>query len=53
MLMRLIQLYILGIVVMFLYLLLGPELSFEQAWKPALLWPKTLVEMIQASDSTP
>jgi hypothetical protein len=34
-------------------LLLGPELSFEEAWKPALLWPKTLVEMIQANGNTP
>jgi hypothetical protein len=53
MLMRLIQLYILGIVAMLIYLLVGPELSFADAIEPALLWPKTLVEMIQASDSTP
>ncbi|HKY94601.1 MAG TPA: hypothetical protein VJL84_04815 [Kiloniellales bacterium] len=52
MLLRLVQLYILGIIIMLLYLLLGPELSFEESLKPALIWPKTLVEMIQASDNT-
>jgi hypothetical protein len=52
MLLRLIQLYILGIILMLLYLLLGRDLSFEQSLKPALIWPKTLVEMIRASDNT-
>ena len=51
MLMRLVQLYILGIIVMLVYLLLGPELSFGAAIEPALLWPKTLYEMIQSSDN--
>jgi hypothetical protein len=49
MLMRLVQLYILGIIVMLVYLLLGPELSFADALKPALIWPKTLIDLIQAS----
>lgn len=49
MLMRLIQLYILGIILMGLYLLLARDVPFDAAIKPALIWPKTLIEMIQAS----
>jgi hypothetical protein len=52
MLLRLVQLYILGIVIMLLYLLLARDASFEAALKPSLLWPKTLVELIQAGDNT-
>jgi len=48
MILRLVQLYILGIILMLLYLLLGADLSFDAAIKPALLWPKTLIDMIQA-----
>jgi hypothetical protein len=51
MLLRLIQLYVIGIIAMLIYLLVGPELSFGDAIQPALLWPKTLYEMIQASGS--
>lgn len=43
---NLIQLYLLGLVAMLLYLTLGEDLSFEDALKPALLWPKTLWELI-------
>lgn len=52
MILRLVQLYILGIILMLLYLLLARDASFDAALKPSLLWPKTLVEMIQSSDNT-
>lgn len=52
MLLRLVQLYILGIVLMLLYLLFVRDVSFDTALKPSLIWPKTLVELIQASDNS-
>jgi hypothetical protein len=51
MLLRLVQFYILGIILMLLYLLLARDATFEGALKPSLLWPKTLVEMIQGGDN--
>lgn len=49
MILRLVQLYILGIVLMLLYLLFVRDVSFDTAIEPSLLWPKTLVELIRAA----
>jgi len=49
MILRLVQLYILGIVLMLLYLLFVRDVSFDLAWEPSVIWPKTLIELIQAS----
>lgn len=45
---NLLQIYILCFVLMLLYLLFVRDLSFDLAIEPALLWPKTLYEMIRA-----
>ncbi len=49
MLIRLIQIYVIGIVLMLLFLMIDRDLSLEAALEPSLLWPKTLYEMIDDS----
>ena len=46
MILRLLQLYVIGIILMMAYLLIGRDMEFGDALEPSLLWPKTLVEML-------
>lgn len=48
MIIRLVQLYVAGIVLMLLYLLIGRDMGFTDALEPSLLWPKTLIEMLDS-----
>lgn len=48
MLIRLVQIYVLGIILMLAYLLLGRDMEFSTALEPSLLWPKTLIEMLDS-----
>ncbi len=46
---NLLQIYVLGIVLMLLYLIFVDKVDFQAAIKPALLWPQTLYYMIKAA----
>lgn len=47
-LIQLLQIYVVLGILMLLYLVIFEEVSFSAALEPALVWPKTLLDMIRS-----